>query len=447
MSPAGDDAGDRAGSGGRWRVVASLALIGALGGFVWGVGDRPIYEASAVVLVEGNPAEDPAALARIAAGGSSEEVATLAAGLLGNDVAGADLLTDVTVEPGFDGISISIVAASEIPDFAAATADGFAEALVLAADDDAKDEEGPLSPGAPAEIPGSPSVNRSTPLWALIGLGAGILVGLLATVSTRRRAGAGETEPDEEDLGEDVDERYEIDAEPLEDAFGAPLLATLNEPGPVAGPRIAGTARVDPDEIGTYRALAEDLGLDSADPPRIVAVLDASERRGADGISRGVAAAAAELELRVVIVEADLEEPSLAGSFGVDGVPGLRDYLGGEASPRDVLRRVRTEVAEDGKPISLVCIPAGEPTESAPTTVAGPRFTALLERLPRVYDLVVVEAPPLLAKEDAAIVARSVDAVVLVAPDLEASRSAIERGSRLLEGAPLVGGVLTVPPS
>lgn len=442
MSPAGGGSPQ----GGRWRLIATLALVGALGGFIWGSGDRPLYEATAIVLAEGNPAEDPAALARIAASGTSDETATLAAGLLGDDVAGADLLSDVTIEPGADGVSIAVVATSELPDFAAATANGFAEALVLTADDEAKDGEGPLSAGAPAEIPGSPSENRSAPLWALIGLGAGLLVGLLTLIPGRLSRGrpAERTEPAEDTGYHDEEAEPEMAAaDPLEAAFGVPLLSILLDPESALDSAGTGAVRVDREAAEAFRALAADLGLDSAEGARTIAVLDASARRGADAVSRGIAVAAAELGLRVVVVEADFDEPSLAGSFQVDGSPGLRDYLGGEASPREVLRRVRAEVEDGEEALSLVCVPAGEGTERGTTTIAGPRFGALIERLPRVYDLVVVEAPPLLSKEDAAIVARSVDAVVLVAVDDEESRSAIERSVRILEGAPLVGGILT----
>lgn len=469
MSSAPGVPGGVGGAATPWRLIATLALVGAIAGFIWGVADRPLYESASTVLVEGKVTEDPSGLERLAAVGTSAEVTTLAASLLGGDVAGADLLTDVTIEPGSDGFSIAIVARSELPDFAAATADAFAEALVIVSDDAAKDGEGPISAGAPAEISSSPIENRSAPLWALIGLAAGLLAGSGAAMAVRwsrrheprpvapREEGAIEEDIEEEDIEEDdLEEEYfeeeaeedaaveigePVEAAALEQAFGAPLLANLPARDMAFESTESGAVRLDGDAAEAFRDLADDLGLTSSDPPRTIAILDAAARDGADRLAAGVAAVAAAEGLRVVIVEADLDRPTLATGFGVAEDPGLRHYLAGEAAPRDVLRRIRVEL-DVGKPVSLVCVPAGKFTEGGVSTIDGSRFEALAERLPRVYDLVVFEAPPLLSSDDARLVARLVEANVLVAADEEASRSAIERSVRILAGETLVGGVL-----
>ena len=56
-------------------------------------------------------------------------VADTAAAVLGSDVAGADLLSEVDVAPSADGGTLIVTASSEQPDFAAAAADGYADAL------------------------------------------------------------------------------------------------------------------------------------------------------------------------------------------------------------------------------------------------------------------------------------------------------------------------------
>lgn len=453
--------------GERWRLIVALGLAGAALGFLWGVGDKPRYTAAATLLVEGPSGgpPDPAELARYAELGASERVAIAAAGLLGDDVAGADLLSDVEVEPGPDGVTLVVAATSELPDFAAAAGDAFAEALIVITDEalrerlrskrselDPDSEEaaaldrrigelrsagvgGPLAAGAAARIPSSPSENRSAVRWGLGGLVAGLLVGALAALAAGRRELAGD--PREPETPASL-----APTSPLAAAFGSvPLLGRFDDVGATVISIGPGEIHVDREEAAGFRQIAEAIGLDAPDAPSTLAFLDVSARGGADEIGTGVAIAAAEIGLRVAIVEADLPAPSLAGRHRVDGALGLRDYLGGTATPREVVRRVRAVIGA-GDSVALVCVPAGERIGGAPTKVAGARFDGLVERLPRVFDLVVIEAPPLLEDDDARLIAGSVEGVVLVAAELEASRSAIEHGVGLLASEPLLGGVL-----
>jgi capsular polysaccharide biosynthesis protein len=168
----------------RWRLIFVVGLLGLVLGGAWGVADQPVYMATAGVAVESDSqGADEARLERFAQRGESDEVATVAAGLLGNDVPGADLLSEVSVRPAPQGGAVIVAASSETPDFAAAAANGIAAALV-------KVEGDPLALGADASLPTSPSEGRSAVRCAAIGLLAGLLVGLIAAAvsSTRRRA-------------------------------------------------------------------------------------------------------------------------------------------------------------------------------------------------------------------------------------------------------------------
>lgn len=415
-----------------WRLIVALAIAGAALGFFWGIADEPRYTSTASLVAVGRGGEsvDPEAMARLAIRGGSEEVATLAAGTLGDDVAGADLLSEVEIEPGIDAGTLDVVATSELPDFAAATANAFSEALAATTEGGGASGAIRLIGGAAAEIPSDPSENRPAATWSAGGLLAGLLAGALAGLLMRRRGRDGESA--------DFDAR---DGEAAPAAALAPALATIDDPESLVLGLGPGSIRLDPEEATTFRRIAKTIGLGEADAPRTLTVLDAAGRGDADVVATALAVAGAEIGLRVVIVEADLAAPSLAGRLRVDGAPGLRDYLDGRATPRNVLRQVGAEI--EGESVPLVCVPAGELLEAVSGSVAGARFEDLVERLPRVYDLVVFEGPPLLAEEDAAYLARIVDGVVLVAADGEHSRPAIERSARTLASEPVLGLVLT----
>ena len=415
----------------RARTVIAAGLAGLLLGFLWGVADVPRYTASATVLVSGGggaPAADAelGAAAELAAGA---EVADRAAGLLGGDVSGADLLSEIEASADPSAGAVRIEAEADSPDFAAAAANGYAMALV--------DVGGKhYGEGAAADIPGAPSANRSALGWSLIGLLAGLLAGLAAVaIAGRRRAAYSEpsapwTEP-----------ASRLPVRGAEDGFnGAPILARIADPAGLIG---GGDEAIEIDRAGAriFADVAAELRLDEPDQaPRRLAVLEPATGEGALAVVFGLAVAAADLGLRAIVVEADLDEPALASRIGVRARPGLRDYLRGTAGPRDVLRSVPVGVG--GERAALVCVPAGESGGPPPEGVGGERFAALIRRLPRAYDLILLCGPPVGRGAEAAAIARLMDGVVLVAADEGEAGPRIADAVAALGDASLLGAVL-----
>lgn len=452
-----------AGLSARARVVIAAGLVGLLLGFLWGVADVPRYTAAATVLVtsgDGAPAERTELEAAVEVA-SGAKVADRAAGLLGGDVAGADLLSEIeaTAEPRAGAVRIE--ATADAPDFAAAAANGYAEALVEVGGKH-------YSAGAAASIPDAPSENRSAFGWSLIGLLAGLLAGVAAVAIAARRSGAaagrrvvGPAVPPEPEPSFRLPERG-TDAEPAaapEPAHPEPAPApaaagprpepdATRDPG-LAAPRVLariadpdrlfggdrGGVTIDADDAHSLAGLAAELRLaDPGQAPRRLAILEPAAGEGALAVVIGLAAAAAELGRRTIVVEADLTEPALARRLGVAPTPGLRDYLRGTAGPRDVLRSA--PVGDGGEGAPLVCVPAGEPGDRLPEGVGGERFAALMGRLPRAYDLVLLSGPPIDGGPDAAAIARLADGVAIVAGNEPAAAVG-------LPGADLLGVVLT----
>ncbi len=214
-----------------------------------------------------------------------------------------------------------------------------------------------------------------------------------------------------------------------------PILARIADPAGLIG---AGAGAITIDRAGARACadLAAELHL--ADPdraPRRLAVLEPAPEQGALAVAIGLAIAAAARGRRAILVEADLGAPALARMLGVAPAPGLRDYLEQTAGPREVLRSV--PVAARGERLALVCVPAGEPGAAPAGGVGGGRFAALVERLPRAYDLVLITGPAAERGPDAAAIAGLSDAALLVAGSADGAAAGA------LAGAPARGLVLT----
>lgn len=452
-------AGARAAAGlrTRWRGLVICGLLGMATGLAWGVSDEPVYSATATVVP--GPAADGVDLARGAELGAGLEVARQAAALIGDDVPAADLLSRVELEADPEGSSIAVTAESEIVGFAPAVADGYALALVEHASEEARQSSeraaerlseelemaapdsseatalaerlaaveerrtrDPLVLGA-AALESGPEQDRSGLLWASIGLLVGLVLGsaaILLRIRSRRPIAA----PDA-----------------LARLLGAPLLAAVDDTTPPLTAVGDGSARIDPTGIEPFRMLVDELALGEPDGPQTLSVVPACGGDGASEVALGLAVAAGELGLRVLLVEANLRSPGLATRLGIETGPGLGDYLAARATPREVLRGVRIDAGPDDA-FPIVCVPAGGRGRKEAIPAFDRRFEQLVERLPRAYDLVVFEAPAPFGAPEAGIIAGAVSGTIVVVRAERTGEQALERALELLRPLPLLGGVL-----
>jgi non-specific protein-tyrosine kinase len=156
----------------------------------------------------------------------------------------------------------------------------------------------------------------------------------------------------------------------------------------------------------SFRVLATNLRFASVDKPlRTLLVTSPHPKEGKSLVAANLAAALAQKELRVVLVDADLRLPRLHELFGFPRSKGLSNALlsgniDGNLQPTQV---VQLQVLSGGhKPPN--------PTE----LVSSSRMRKMLAELSQEADLVVIDSPPVLPVADAATLAAAVDGVLLV---------------------------------
>jgi capsular exopolysaccharide synthesis family protein len=140
--------------------------------------------------------------------------------------------------------------------------------------------------------------------------------------------------------------------------------------------------------------------------------------------------------LRVCLIDADLHRPRIARMFDVSSEPGLAEILADDYAIEATLRATRYE--------GLKIIPAGGRRPSPSEVLSTGRLGDTLEKLKLLFDLVVVDAPPLLPVSDPAVIARDVDAVAMVVRAGHTRRDIALRAKRILDdvGANLLGVVV-----
>jgi capsular exopolysaccharide synthesis family protein len=125
----------------------------------------------------------------------------------------------------------------------------------------------------------------------------------------------------------------------------------------------------------------------------------------------------AEQGKRTLIIDADLRRPSIHKKLGISGTLGLSNILLGEFQWREMLVKMEQWP-------NLDVIPAGMVSRRASDLVGSMMFD-ILHETSREYDLIIVDAPPLLGFAEAMQVSKAVDGVVVMARAGQTSKRAV----------------------
>lgn len=149
---------------------------------------------------------------------------------------------------------------------------------------------------------------------------------------------------------------------------------------------------------------------------------------------------------KVLLIDADMRCSSLHHYLGCEAKPGLADYLSGKANIQEVMQYA--EESKDRDPVvtavlnNLAFIPGGEGGDRAADLSGSKRFDELLATAAPYFDWIVVDSPPVLLVSDAVNLARSCDAVLLVARAAVTTFPVAQRAQYELKASNILGFVL-----
>jgi polysaccharide biosynthesis transport protein len=170
---------------------------------------------------------------------------------------------------------------------------------------------------------------------------------------------------------------------------------------------------------------------------RCVMITSATGGEGKTTLAAQLAGRCANAGLLTLLVDADLRRPSLGELLEVPEGPGLADVLAGEAEPEEAMVVI-------GSAGGFHLLPAGSPAADPSRLLQGERLGTLIARFRETFDVVIVDAPPVLAVPDALILGRWVDGAVLAVRHDTSRFPLVERANRRLAsiGIAVLGAVV-----
>ena len=188
-----------------------------------------------------------------------------------------------------------------------------------------------------------------------------------------------------------------------------------------------------------YRTLRTNLYFSSLDQAlETLVVTSAAPRDGKSTTLSNLAVTMAQGEKRAILVDADLRQPSLHTYFGISNNLGLTTMAVDEDALADP-PLVATAVD------NLWLLPSG-PLPPNPAEILGSRrMEEIIANLKSRADIVLFDAPPVIAVTDAVVLGTKVDGVLLVIRAGKTRREHAAQAKELLEkvNVRLVGAVLT----
>lgn len=173
------------------------------------------------------------------------------------------------------------------------------------------------------------------------------------------------------------------------------------------------------------------------EPPHTIMITSAAPREGRSLLTANLALSFARgLQQYVMVMDCHLTEPSQHRLLKVDRTPGLTDFLLWDAPVPDIIHWTDVD--------RLSVIPAGSPSNRSAEILATDKMAGLVQELRSRYKdrYIILDTPPVQAFDDPAVLARMVEAIVVVVLGGVTDRELVLRSIRTMPEEKILGLVL-----
>ena len=171
--------------------------------------------------------------------------------------------------------------------------------------------------------------------------------------------------------------------------------------------------------------------------PKTLLITSAGPSEGKSVTSLAIAKHFAMLGRKVLLIDADLRNPSLHVTLGCENSIGLSTYLTGACAPPEAMQQTEGS--------NLAFIASGPLPPNAADLLGGTRLVSLLSIGSEVFDLIVIDGPPILGLADTLLLSSATSATIFVAGAGGSRKKFIHTAFKRLQlsRCSVIGAVLT----
>lgn len=144
-----------------------------------------------------------------------------------------------------------------------------------------------------------------------------------------------------------------------------------------------------------------------------------------------------QIGMKILVIDADLRNPSLHKIIGIDNSTGLSNYLTGSADAEAVIRPSGVD--------NVSLISSGPIPPNPAELLSSPRMLTLLTELRDQFDLIIVDSAPVMGLADALLLSSVADGTLIVCSAGETPAETVKAATKRLAmtNSQLLGGILT----
>ncbi|MER8749855.1 polysaccharide biosynthesis tyrosine autokinase [Mesorhizobium sp. M1050] len=190
-----------------------------------------------------------------------------------------------------------------------------------------------------------------------------------------------------------------------------------------------------------YRSLRTSLQFSGAEgAPRSLLVTSSEPSEGKSTTSFKLGQDFAALGARVLLVDGDLRKPNLHRLFGLDNVIGLSNLLTNTVRKDDLAGIFRTT-----KYPNVTVLTSGTIPPNPADLLSSQKMAMILTNLGKRFDLVIIDAPPVVGLSDGPILSRLAEGTLMVVSTNQVTRKSAKTALRRLRaaGANVIGGAMS----
>ncbi|PGZ91719.1 CpsD/CapB family tyrosine-protein kinase [Bacillus sp. AFS029533] len=186
-----------------------------------------------------------------------------------------------------------------------------------------------------------------------------------------------------------------------------------------------------------YRTVRTNIQFSSIDKKiKSILVTSSEPSEGKTTTIANLAITYAQQEKKVLLVDADLRKPQLHSDFKLENFKGLTTAIAQEKSLKDVIQK--TDIS------NLSILTSGPIPPNPSELLSSEKMKKLIAQMYEQYDVILFDAPPLLAVTDAQIISQVCDGTILVVRRGYSAKEKIKKAKELLTlvNANILGVVL-----
>lgn len=182
-----------------------------------------------------------------------------------------------------------------------------------------------------------------------------------------------------------------------------------------------------------FRTLRTNIQYSSLDSEiKLLVVTSSSPQEGKSTVISNLAVTMAQSGKKVLLMDCDFRKPTIHKQFGIPNSNGLSDIIIGEKKIEECLKTSEVK--------NLYILTCGTVPPNPSELLGSKAMTKYLNELKEIFDIVLIDAPPVLAVTDAQLLSVNADGTLLVASYGKTEKKAVVKSKEMIDK---VGGKLT----